>query len=103
LVESGSKEAVFSNLDVGADEGGGFPRDINQDGAGPVPDGGRSRVRGFSNPDRGVGGGPHAGSWVGMKVCNNEIKLAYELELPFNACLDAPKGMQGVGDIGTGL
>ena len=103
MVESGSEEAVFSNLDVGAGVGGGFPRDINQDGAGPIPDGGRSRVRGFSNPDRGVGGGPHAGSWVGMKVCNNEIELAYEFELPLDACLDAPEGVQGVGDIGTGL
>ena len=103
MVESGSEEAVFGSLDVGAGVGGGFPRDVNQDGAGPIPDGGRSRVRGFSNPDRGVGGKTHAGSWVGMKICNNEIKLAYELEVPFNACLDAPKGMQGVGDIGTGL
>jgi hypothetical protein len=68
LVKSGSEEAVFSNLDVRAGLGGGFPRDVNEDGAGPISENGRSRVRGFANPDRGKGRKTQAGSWVDTKV-----------------------------------
>ena len=68
MVESGSEEAVFSNLDVKAGLGGGFPRDINEDGAGPVPNNGRTRVRGFANPDRAKGRKTQAGSWVDTEV-----------------------------------
>ena len=55
LIKSGSEEAVFSDLDVRTGLGSGFPRNINEDGTGPVPDDGRTRVRGFANPDRGKG------------------------------------------------
>ena len=68
LVKSGSEEAVFSNLDVRTGLGGGFPRDVDEDGAGPVPENGRTRVRGFANPDRGKGRKTQAGSWVDTKV-----------------------------------
>jgi hypothetical protein len=55
LIKSGGEKAVFSDLDVRTGLGGGFPRDVNEDGAGPAPDNGRTRVRGFANPDRGKG------------------------------------------------
>jgi len=55
LVESGSKEAVVGNLRFSAGLGDGLTRDVNEDSTGPIPDAGRARIRGFSNPDRGEG------------------------------------------------
>jgi hypothetical protein len=69
-----------------------FPRNVNQDSPGPV-----------FNGESGAGGEPHAGSWVGKGICKNEIDLPNEFELPLDASLDAPEGVQGVGYIGTGL
>ena len=68
LVKSGSEKAVFSDLDVSTGLGGRFPRDVNEDGTGPIPDNGRTRVRSFANPDRGKGRKTQAGSWVDTKV-----------------------------------
>ena len=44
LVKSGSKEAVVSDLNVSAGLGDGLPRDVYEDGAGPIPYAGRARI-----------------------------------------------------------
>jgi hypothetical protein len=62
LVKSGSEKAVFSDLDVSTGLGGRFPRDVNKDGTGPIPNNGRTRVRSFANPDRGEGRETQTGS-----------------------------------------
>jgi hypothetical protein len=62
LVESGSKEAVVGNLRVSAGLGNSLAGNINEDSTSPVSDAGRARVRGFSYPNRGEGGGLPAGA-----------------------------------------
>ena len=44
FIKSGSKEAVFSSMNMRTSKGDRFPRDVSQDSTGPVPNGGRTRV-----------------------------------------------------------